>query len=48
LWTLAKLRPMPAVRRFARAQPHFGCLAFGDSHGERERKQEIPKIQMAL
>ena len=48
LRAFAKLWSMPAVSRFARAQPHLGRFAFGDSHVSRERKQGILKIQMAF
>src|SRR5213594_4482312 len=45
LRTLAKLRPMPAVRRFARAQSHLGCFAFGNSHVSGLEKQSLWKTQ---
>ena len=41
LRTLAKLRAMPAVGRFARTQPHLGCFAFGDSHVSGLEKQSL-------
>src|SRR4029077_17745877 len=34
LRTFVELRSAPPVRCFARAQPHFRCFAFWDSHGE--------------
>jgi len=46
LRTLAKLRPMPAVRRFARAQPHLRRFTFWDSHLSGLGKQENRKTQM--
>src|SRR5437899_5809119 len=45
LRTLAKLRPMPAVRRFACAQSHLGRFAFGDSHVSGLEKQSVWKTQ---
>ena len=46
LWALAKLRPMPTVGCFARAQPHLRGFAFRDSHASRLEKQSLPEIQM--
>jgi hypothetical protein len=41
LRAFAKLWSMPAVGRFARAQAHLGCFAFGDSHVSALEKQSL-------
>ncbi len=41
LRALAKLRAMPAVRRFTRAQPHLRGFAFWDSHVSGLEKQSL-------
>ena len=45
LRAFAKLRAMPAVGRFARAQPHLGCFALGNSHLSGLEKQSLWKTQ---
>ena len=43
LRTFAELWRMPAVRRFARAQPHLGCFALWNSHEGNQESREIRK-----
>jgi len=47
LWTFVQLRRVPAVRRFACAQPHLRCFAFWNSHGRRLRKHPSSEKQVA-
>jgi hypothetical protein len=47
LWAFIKLRRLPTVGCFARAQSHFRCFAFGDSHKSGSCKQRNVEKQPA-
>lgn len=48
LRAFVQLRGLPAMRRFARAQPHLRGFAFRNSHGEREPKHRFGKRQIPV
>jgi len=48
LRALVKLRGVPAVCRFPRAQSHLWCFAFWDSHDRRLPKHNYTKKQCSL